>query len=324
MLGTWRLENKQCLSCSQFRQSRDRAQTTKPLPEFGLQCYDNSLFSGDFAMTTSWSGRLLGLILGGFVFHEIGLILGFIIGYLYDAGLLSQWFFELTGQKDIVARPSSTQAIFFYTTFSVMGYIAKADGRVSERDIEYAKSVMRQLDLDEAAKQKAIEAFNTGKQIDFNLDAALDSLKRACWYKPYLLKFFLETQVQMAQASGNLGAKAQAVVAQICQHFGIAASPFAQQNNYYSQHEQTNSQYSSYQPSDFRPDALNEAYRLLGVAANATDPEVKKAYRKQMSTHHPDRLIAKGVPEAMIKIATQKTQQIKKAYDDICRARGIA
>ena len=274
-------------------------------------------------MATSWSGRLLGLILGGFVFHGAGLIIGLMIGYLYDAGVLRRWFYEFTGQKEKGAR-SYTQDIFFYTTFSVMGYIAKADGAVTERDIEYARSVMRQLDLDEAAKQRAIEAFHAGKQPGFNLDASLDSLKRACWYKPDLLKFFLETQVHMAQTDGGLGLRAKAVIEQICRHFGIAASPFEQRSQSYSQYQQTGSNRSSYQQNtETRSNGFDEAYRLLGVSKEATDAEVKKAYRKQMSANHPDRLIAKGVPEEMIKIATQKTQKIKKAYDDICRARGL-
>lgn len=271
-------------------------------------------------MRHSWGGRLLGLLLGSFIGNLPGLILGFIIGYLFDIGLLRKWFYELTGQQDKGSR-SYTQDIFFETTFSVMGYIAKADGRVTERDIEYARSVMRQLELDEQAKQRAIEAFNVGKQPGFNLDSALSTLKRACWYKPALLKFFLETQVQMAQANGGIGLQAQAVIERICQHFGIATSPFQNQYQYYNQYQQQ--QHSYQQPHYTSVNQLDEAYRLLGVGKDATDAEVKKAYRKQMSANHPDRLIAKGVPEEMIKLATQKTQQIKKAYEDICRARGL-
>lgn len=273
-------------------------------------------------MTPSWGGRLFGLLIGGFFGNIPGLLIGFIIGYLYDAGLLRKWFYEVSGQQDKGTR-SHTQDIFFNTTFSVMGYIAKADGRVTERDIEYARLVMRQLELDDAAKQRAIEAFNKGKQPGFNLDASLSTLKRACWYKPALLKFFLDTQVQMAQANGGIGPQAKAVIERICQHFGIASSPFQNQYQYYNQYQQQGGGQSYQRQSYTAPNQLEEAYRLLGVSKDATDAEVKKAYRKQMSANHPDRLIAKGVPEEMIKLATQKTQQIKKAYDDICRARGV-
>ncbi len=66
---------------------------------------------------------------------------------------------------------------------------------------------------------------------------------------------------------------------------------------------------------------INEAYDLLGVKASDSDTEIKKAYRRLMSQHHPDKLVSKGLPEEMIKLATEKTQQIKKAYEQIKRER---
>ena len=66
-----------------------------------------------------------------------------------------------------------------------------------------------------------------------------------------------------------------------------------------------------------RADALKEAYAVLGIESTASDAEVKKAYRRQMNQHHPDKLVAKGLPEAMIKMANEKTQEIKAAYEQI-------
>ena len=60
---------------------------------------------------------------------------------------------------------------------------------------------------------------------------------------------------------------------------------------------------------------LSDAYALLGVKKTNSDAEIKKAYRRLMNQHHPDKLIAKGLPEEMIKLATQKTQEIKAAHD---------
>jgi DnaJ like chaperone protein len=62
-------------------------------------------------------------------------------------------------------------------------------------------------------------------------------------------------------------------------------------------------------------DSLRDAYAVLGVEASASDARVKKAYRRMMNQHHPDKLVAKGLPEEMIKLATEKTQEIKRAYD---------
>ena len=64
-----------------------------------------------------------------------------------------------------------------------------------------------------------------------------------------------------------------------------------------------------------------EAYEMLGVSKNASDADVKKAYRRLMNQHHPDKLVAKGLPEEMIKLANEKTQQIKEAYERIKKSR---
>ena len=60
---------------------------------------------------------------------------------------------------------------------------------------------------------------------------------------------------------------------------------------------------------------IKEAYKVLGIDESSTDAEVKKAYRRLMSQHHPDKLIAKGLPEEMIQVATDKSQEIQKAYE---------
>jgi DnaJ like chaperone protein len=69
--------------------------------------------------------------------------------------------------------------------------------------------------------------------------------------------------------------------------------------------------------------SLAEDHAVLDVAESASDAEVKKAYRRLMSQHHPDKLVSKGLPEEMIKVATEKTQQIRKAYERIKTARGM-
>ena len=63
--------------------------------------------------------------------------------------------------------------------------------------------------------------------------------------------------------------------------------------------------------------ALKEAYEILGIESSASTAELKKAYRRLMSQHHPDKLVAKGLPEEMMKMAKEKTQEIQGAYEVI-------
>ena len=71
-----------------------------------------------------------------------------------------------------------------------------------------------------------------------------------------------------------------------------------------------------------RPSA-DDAYQVLGVPRDASgDAEVKRAYRRLLSQHHPDKLVSKGLPEEMMKVAAQKTHEIRQAYERIREARG--
>ncbi len=76
-------------------------------------------------------------------------------------------------------------------------------------------------------------------------------------------------------------------------------------------------------PAPGGPTALDEAYEILGVGAGASDAEVKRAYRKLMSENHPDKLVARGLPESMLEIAKQKTQAIQAAWERVREARGM-
>ncbi len=245
-------------------------------------------------------------------FGPIGLVFGFILGHLYDIGYFGQF-------ANVMKSTAHTHAqqIFFNNTFKIMGYIAKSDGHVSENEIRTAKHIMQRMGLNETLKSQAIQLFTIGKRPDFNLDAALNELRQACFMQPTLLQLFLEIQYQMAAAdSGQLTAAKQQTLQHICAKLGVAGFQYHQAGGQYqhSQRQRTGSRASS----AFR---LQEAYQLLGVANDASDDEVKKAYRRQMSQNHPDKLIAKGLPPEMIKVATQKTQRIKEAYELIKKSR---
>lgn len=260
-----------------------------------------------------FNGKLLGAVLGLICGGPIGLVFGFILGHLYDVG-----YFHHIRQAVNGSMHTQAQRIFFESTFKVMGHIAKSDGRISESEIRAARDIMTRMGLNESMKQEAITHFNIGKQADFNLNNTLHTLHEACHLQPTLLQIFFEIQCQMAGADGHLTQAKQATLQYISQQLGIPGfrQQYQQQHQHYQQRQRTNSQNTSAL-------SLNEAYQLLEVSKNASKEDIKKAYRRQMSQNHPDKLIAKGLPPEMIKVATQKTQKIKKAYELIKKTKGF-
>ena len=267
-------------------------------------------------------GKLIGIVIGTLLLHfPFGTIIGFVLGHLFDLGYFDAYFPGARGTSSYSRADS--KKLFFDTTFAIMGYLAKADGVVSSNAIQTAEHIMAQMQLTGSRRMEAIEHFNLGKSSDFDCDAALTTLKQRYWYQPGLLKTFLEIQVQIAMADGQMSAPTKAALRHVFRTLGVPASIFDQfeqqsRAGYQYSHDQYQ-QHGSYR----RQSHISDAYTLLGITKQATDAEVKKAYRRMMSKHHPDRLMSKGVPPEMIKLATQKTQQIKEAYQEIKQARGM-
>ena len=94
------------------------------------------------------------------------------------------------------------QAAFFSCLFSVMGYIAKVDGKVSKSEILLAQQVMQHMQLSEDMQKVAKELFNQGKHKDFNLDEVLEQFRTECHRRTHLVRMFLEIQIQATYADG--------------------------------------------------------------------------------------------------------------------------
>jgi DnaJ like chaperone protein len=267
----------------------------------------------------NWAGKIIGMVFGFLLGGPIGLLMGLFIGHILDQNWLRRLFVSVSLQR---TRVPKIQQIFFNNTFRVMGNIAKADGRVSENEIRQARQIMQQMGLDENLKREAIRLFGEGKEPQFNLRAALMQVKEVCAFQPTLLRIFLEMQIQVAFADGgNISQPKREILLNICQQLGVSSVHF----NQFEQRYRAEQNYQRYQQQP-RPDPyaqLNNAYQVLGLPRSANDAEIKKAYRRLMSRHHPDKLMAKGLPPEMIKMATQKTQQIKSAYEQICKARKV-
>jgi DnaJ like chaperone protein len=259
-------------------------------------------------------GKIVGLLLGAGFYVPIGAMVGLFVGHLYDKGYFHRLFFEAQPKNTSGGGYTSTQQIFFDTSFSVMGYIAKADGRVSEQEIQLAERIMVEMGLAGEKRRQAINQFNQGKTAGFDYQVPLAQLRRVAWFQPGLVRMFLEIQIQVALANGQMSQPSRDALRRVFLGLGYPERMF----NYYERQFNNGYQQQSYQAGGVPVrESLREDYALLGLDKAASAAEVKKSYRRMMSKHHPDRLIAKGMPPEMVKLATQKTQNIKQAYDRI-------
>jgi DnaJ like chaperone protein len=268
-----------------------------------------------------WTGKLIGALLGFILTRKpLGVLLGLIVGHLYDQ-------YVARSRAGPRADLASVRETFFRAAFTIMGHVAKSDGRVSEQDIAAARRVFRQFSLGEADTRAAMEFYTRGKQPDFDADAMLAELAAACRGREAVLRMFLEIQRRAALMADGLQGATRATLLRVASALGISAMEFA----HLEMLLRFQAQAGAWGPAGgTRPgaapggkSALAEAYEILGVGAAASDAEVKRAYRKLMSENHPDKLVARGLPESMLEVAKQKTQAIQAAWERIREARGL-
>jgi len=261
-----------------------------------------------------WYGKLIGAVLGAIIGRGLlGAIVGFLIGHQFDR--------KSAGARRAGGVPSrELQVLFFRATFQVMGHVAKADGRVTEQEIDAARATMRRFSLSEADVRRAIDLFTEGKSAGFPLEDVLGDFRAASAGRQDLRRLFVQIQLEAALQAGGLSPPARAVFARICSELGISAMEFAALEAMLRMHAGQGGMGGTSRPA---ADRLADAYQALGVRSDAPDAGVTLAYRRLMSQNHPDKLVANGLPQSMVEAAHERTRQILEAYEVIRKHRGM-
>jgi DnaJ like chaperone protein len=223
----------------------------------------------------AWWGKLIGGAFGFMLGGPLGALLGAALGHNFDRGL--------KGLESSPGDQERVQTAFFTATFSVMGYVAKADGRVSPQEIQLAQAVMAQMQLDADRRRAAIKLFDEGKRADFPLDDVVTQFRHECHRRSTLMQMFVEIQLQAAYADGAMHADERRLLLHICDLLGFSRHIFE------------------------HLDAIIRA--SVGARPGAE--------------HRTPRQASKGLPEEMIELAKQKTQEIRKAYEEVKERRGM-
>ncbi|MEE9309693.1 MAG: co-chaperone DjlA [Cocleimonas sp.] len=275
------------------------------------------LFYYLFGHSFFWA--FIGLLVGGYLNFKLS---GGLVGKLSGFGNVGGFMGGLGGIK------TEKQSVFFNTAFSLMGTLAKADGRVSEQEITHVEKFMTQLNMSAAHRKQAINHFKEGAKPDFKIEPLLQQFSQLTATSPNLKQMLMVYLVRVALADGTLAPEETTLLKNIATQLGYSDQAFEQfmamlqgqdQFSGGAYHQGGSAGMGGYTSAS----AISSAYQALGITKDNTDAEIKKAYRRLVREYHPDKLMGQGLPEAMIKEATERSQEIQTAYDLIKKSRGM-
>jgi DnaJ like chaperone protein len=254
-----------------------------------------------------------GLIIG----HLPGAITGGIIGFIFDN-------LRHTQRKHAIPEAGG----FVGPLFTLLGAVAKSDGRVSEAEIAVAERLMSRMNLDTELRKQAAASFNAGKQPEFDVTSTINELRNWVGLRRDHAFPVLDVVIETVLSEGNPAPEKMAILRQLA--FALRISDMelmalmamkgyawnAGSQRAYSQ----GSNGGGYVPPQ-RSAQGPDPYAVLGIDRSVDDRAVKRAYRKLISEHHPDRL--GDLPEDMRKRAESRASEINAAYDRIKEQRGF-
>ncbi|MFF7709861.1 TerB family tellurite resistance protein [Pseudomonas sp. NPDC007930] len=257
-----------------------------------------------------WPVTWLGVVLGFVVANIPGAILGALLGQVADRRL------ELYSWPQLRARLGGKPAMGQdELLFTLLGRLAKVNGFVDQSHIEQARREMQRLGLGSTATAQAIEAFNRGRDGKRSLVPYLRALQR----KPTAAEGLLRAGWRMVWADH----RAHPVECQLLVDFGrymgwSTARVHALSADYEPQQQQRQAPAPA-----VREEPYQAALRLLGVSAAAEPEDIRKAYRRLLSKHHPDKQEGAGASEFKVREATEYTRQLHEAYALIKERQGF-
>ncbi|MGJ7514751.1 TerB family tellurite resistance protein [Pseudomonas baetica] len=243
-----------------------------------------------------WPGTLIGAGAGFAIASIPGAMLGALLGQALDRRLHLQSWAHL--REKLGGRPVLRNDELL---FVLLGRLAKCDGRVVEGHIQQARQEMHSLELNEFARRRAIAAFNRGKSGNDRLRGYLRRLSA----QPHAAEGVLRACWRMVWADGRAGSSERELIAQWGKWLGWTPHQVQALATEYEPHKR---------PQVSSAVSYQEAMRLLGVSATSEPAQIKRAYRRLLSRHHPDKIAGSGATASQVREATEKTRELHNAY----------
>ena len=283
----------------------------------------------------------------------MAVLIGLVVIYCIVMGVTGNKLgFFFSGQFDKGEKTSGFNAVehvFFSTVFRLLGYVARRDAPVNDKEIRRTETFMEKMQLSAAQRRQAIQLFRQGASPNFRIDEALQDFQDLSRKSPNLTQILLVYLVSLARVDGLLVSKEITAVQEVSRALGYSNITFEQLLKMLSSQERFSEAQLDGSAEEDAQHAYREtmreettkagegwtrgkkrykgfaneqeqshcAYDALGLTPTASDTEVRKAYQKLASQFHPDKLIGQGLPPFMIKALTERFKYIQSAYDCI-------
>lgn len=263
----------------------------------------------------------------------IGAGLGFLLAKLFGMGALGAIITAVIGSiieenrreknaEQTIGDAKEKELVFLASVAAMMAKLAKADGRISMSEIESAERAFRRLKLTPEKREYCIRIFRKAKDDNHTIFEYADSFA-SVQPSMEIREILYDILWDLAFSDGSISNQELSILQTITRNLRIRPYLFYfEQAKWYAQYRASGNAGDRARPNSTK-ETLTDAYATLGCSENATDDELKKAYRAKAQKYHPDTLQAQGLSEELIAKATEQMSRVNAAWDLIKKARGI-
>jgi len=229
-------------------------------------------------------GKMSGAAAGLLVGGPVGAVVGAVAGhFLFD-------------------RETDPGVVFTMAIIALAGKMAQADGIATEQEFAIFRRV---FGVPHEEENNVRRIFDLARQDIAGYEAYAGQIARLFMGNHAMLEDILDGLFEIAKSDDVLHPEESAFLERVAEIFGFAPNEFRR-----------------IRASHFAPE-LTDPYVILGLSYVADEDELRRTYRRLVRENHPDSLIARGVPEEFIKLATDKLAAINTAYEKILAERGL-
>lgn len=263
-------------------------------------------------------GGIIGAVFGGGWGAALGAVIGGSIGGNGDERQ------DSTAIPDNASEHAALEA--WETLFQSFGKIAKSDGVVSRDEADLVGAFLRQTGLPAASRKQLIAAFNEGKRTDRPFSMLVRAAANS--FSPEHYRQIMSAYCDLVLADGTIDDRELELLRVAESVLGVRGFVDRWLQELHGGKAQERAGRQKQQPpppprDEPRRDTDAWAYELLGIRSDATNDEVKKAWRNKAKEYHPDILRGKGVEESVVKLAEVQMRRVNDAYETIRKSRGF-